>query len=461
MIASKRYALVLFLITSFFTVLTAYAQEKDSAGNSRSAEQAVTVGGGFSFGIAPSWFWSWLTPPAGFAKLLSPDTAEFDVDLNASLEIDASLTEMGRVYGRVSLFYPLDEAAAAYGITGEVRVPSLKVESVYGQFTPLPWFSVRAGKAAYAWFPGYFFSPADRINNSYIDPLSTDSGMEYDAETRNKPQPASPMDYRREGPVSIGFSADVSGTDVSVTETSVLSFSLVADLDDVAKLEDIRYAGRAGAELGPFTLGLGAYYAYQEKPSAFLTLSADIPFVTLFAESVFYFGTDKTFIIPASSSSAWPSDVDAASAPAFFYNQSTAGFSAAYEPWGLSGHFQYFFNGLGYPFSSSGLLLSSGVDALITQGRLTEEDLLFPARHYTAVDAAWTIHKTPLTFEVIWVMNYTDMSGVVKADVSVDPWDFLSLGASVPFFYGPLGGEYSPLGTGMGLSFFAELSLNS
>ncbi|TFG60866.1 MAG: hypothetical protein E4H36_11360 [Spirochaetales bacterium] len=431
--AGKRIFSVVSALLFLAAGFNAAADDGTAAGATSLPGVSVSLGGSFSFGLEPSWFWSWLSPPGGLAKLGSPDEAGLEASLSSSFTMDASAAEMFDLHGGISVRYPLHEAVQAFGADGPIPLPSLSVDSIYAVFKPLTWLRLTAGKKSYAWFPGYFFSPADYVNLSAVYPL----------------EPDDPADkVLREGPVSMEVSFLLSRHSVS----------LLLMADDASKLEDLKLAARGELVFGPVTAGAGGYYTYQRKPSAFVTARVEFPVVTVFAESIFYFGSDRIMLFPAADPSSWPEGLDAGPAEGFLYNQSTGGITAAVASLGLKGTFQYLYNGLGYPFSSAPILLSPGVDSLLQQNRISEADLVLPARHYAAADVAWSIPRLPLRLAARWVMNFTDLSGLVEADFSVQPFSFLTAGFTVPFAYGPAGGEFSPSGMGMGLSFYVDLS---
>ncbi len=129
--------------------------------------KGVDIGGKYNFSAVSNWMWNTAGKKAGditFDALTNPDNENFTTTLNASVYFDGRPDENFRVFGKAEVEYPFT-AAGSRSINDIFRVKEL--------FSDFNWKNLiffRGGKQTINWGVGYFFSPADIINLTAIDP---------------------------------------------------------------------------------------------------------------------------------------------------------------------------------------------------------------------------------------------------------------------------------------------------
>lgn len=194
--------------------------------------------------------------------------------IDANLFFDARPTETSRLYGKFSIGYPFETelplAELTMGALPSITLPSFKVVELFTDFSFKDTAFFRFGKHTVKWGVGYFFSPADIINLSAIDPENPDE--------------------QREGPVSLLTHIIVPGT-----QTNIWAYVL-PDAQSL-KVIDTALALKTEFLLGTYELGIGAWYKYNRPPHAVATLTGSIAGkVGLFAEGVFAWGKEEDWL---------------------------------------------------------------------------------------------------------------------------------------------------------------------
>lgn len=267
---------------------------------------------------------------------LNPDQALLQPTIGANLFFDARPAQDLKLYGKFLFAFPFEKslngtasipkeqlppAASAFlknGVTIPTTVngsPNIKIWELYTDFSTKDIAFFRFGKHTVKWGTGYFYSPADVINISRIDP--------------QKPT------EDREGPVSLRTHIVIPKTQYNIW----LYF-----LPDTKEFKPQYTAGAAKAEFvfGDWELGIGGWYRYKKAPRFISTLSGSIAGkVAVFAEGVFAWGSDHTYHKNDADFTAY----EVKNKPFF---QATLGGAYTHDKSHTSIAFQYYYNGFGY-----------------------------------------------------------------------------------------------------------------
>ena len=246
-------------------------------------EQPVVIGGSYSFSLTPGWGWK-------FDE--SDDIGAISANLSSRLYFDARPNESIRVYGKAVLSYPFEET------TTRSFSDILSVQELFSDFTVGDDLFVRVGKQNLNWGVGYFFSPANLLNISSIDPLDPEAELT--------------------GPVSIKMNKPV-GID------NIYGYVIIPSAN--VALDGLKYAAKYEKVIGNSEIGLGGLYTYGDDPIVMSTLSTSIGDVALFAEGTASFAAidDVEFAATAGGRYSWSapeSDLSLNLAGQYYYDQS-------------------------------------------------------------------------------------------------------------------------------------------
>lgn len=347
----------------------------------------VELGGRYGFSATGGWFWD----DSIFGDLAAPDRNTLGVELGADVFFDARPSRETRVFGKAAITYPFDDGGGVRSFDEVFHVKEL--------FSDFNWKDVlffRGGKHTLNWGVGTFFSPADLLNITEIDPEDPDA--------------------EREGPVSLKANLPL--------DVHNLYLYLIAG--NVTSVEDIGVAARTELVLGSMEIGAGALYQKDAAPSAMLTLSAAVGDIDFFAETVLRYGSDRTFLVE----SAAPPGLEAVSYDSSLFFNATIGFSAmisfdAYDS-ALGFSAQYLYNGEGYADSRILADNQAAVLALLGSGDIGAADLRSTGRHYAAASGSWSnIGGSLFTARLFWMHNLSDMSGFLRPVLSIEVFDGL------------------------------------
>ncbi|MGI5173511.1 hypothetical protein H0R92_07905 [Treponema sp. OMZ 840] len=253
--------------------------------------------------------------------------------LNANLFFDARPVENLKLYGKFSFGFPFEKALTGQAVIvvppailppagaqlpAFVNVPgavNISIRELYTDFSLKDIAFFRFGKHAVKWGTGYFYSPADIINLSRIDPQDPEAD--------------------KEGPLSLRTHIVIPGTQHN------LWFYLLPPTDSSFKTENTALAAKAEFVFGNWEWGIGGRYRYEQAPKLVTTLSGSIAGkVAVFAEGIFAWGSDYTYYKNTADSTYTEKN------KAFF--QTTAGASYSNAKTHTSIAAQYFYNGPGY-----------------------------------------------------------------------------------------------------------------
>jgi hypothetical protein len=382
----------------------------------------VEIGGDFRFEAKSSWAYDGIEVPADLAE------QALEVDLGAKVFLDARPSEDLRVFARMNLSYPFSDGGGTRGFDEVFHVMEL-----FSDFRLDDALFFRAGKQTIHWGVGWFFSPADLLNVTKIDPEDPEAELE--------------------GPVALKVQAPIAAHNLY----------LYVVLEDAADVYDVALAPKVEILAGDAEIGLGAYYRSGRAPAAMATITSAVGDFDLFAEGVLSRGSDRVFVV---EDPAAPLGVSTRTWDERLFPSATAGLRYRWaddRSWfDLAIAAQYLYNGQGYEDPDLIAANPAGVAALLAAGGLSRGDLLQRGRHYGALSASWTeMFASDLTLSALWLANLADGSGAISPAIRWDCSDELRLSLKVSLMYGGAGAEYSPLGEAATVSLSAILGSGS
>ena len=402
--------------------------EEETGGPSVLPPAAVEIGGSYRFSLTGDVAWS------SFEELadapLEPDSQGVTVDLAATVFLDARPADDFRVFGKVDLSYPFttdEDAEPARGFDDIVKVTELFSDFALGDVLFL-----RGGKHTIAWGVGYFFSPADVLNLTAIDPDDPDA--------------------EREGPVSLR-------ANLPIDFHNLYLYVLADPTDDGVQLAA---APKAEFVVGGTEIGVGAYYRPDRVPRAMLTVSTSLLDFDLFGELEASLGSDRRFVETAERGPDNPDGLRTVRYTDDLFAAATGGLRYTYTPeaadWSATFAGQYLWNGEGYEDLEVLRDNRRGVMDLLESGDLSRGDLAFPGRHYAAASLNLGLGRdSDWSMGVFWISSLSDLSARLSPSVTFRPADQLSLRAAATVTYGEDGAEMTPFGSRVGASITATL----
>ena len=318
------------------------------------APPAVEIGGSYRFSLTGDVRWASLADLADAP--LQPDSHSVSVDLGATVFLDARPADDFRVFGKVDLSYPFTTDADAQPAREFDDI--VRVKELFSDFTIGDALFLRGGKHTIAWGVGYFFSPADVLNLTAIDPEDPDA--------------------EREGPVSLRANLPI----------GFHNLYLYAIADPIDGGVQLAAAPKAEVVLDGAEVGIGAYYHPDRVPRAMATLSTSLLEFDLFVELEASLGSDRRFVERAERGTGNRFGLRTARNTEDLFAAATAGLRYTYMPeaqdWSATFAGQYLWNGEGYEDAELLRDNRAGVVALLVAGDLSRGDLVFLGRHLAA-----------------------------------------------------------------------------
>ncbi|TAH55556.1 MAG: hypothetical protein EWM51_02040 [Treponema sp.] len=412
--------------------------------------EGVRIGGNWSGSVSPAW--TWTDPWHDGFELDDFDARSLSADVGAKVFFDARPNEDTRFYGAFKTSWPFGEQA------------DIGVFELFGDRVWNDRLFFRFGKHTVKWGVGYFWSPADVVNITEIDPTDPEAQLE--------------------GPVSLRVHMPVPGT-----QTNFWAYAIVPPSIEPAALvpEDIAYAGKLEFLLGNYEIGAGAFWQRDLAPKAMLTATGSLWRFNLFGEFVAGWGSDKKFVknvatsipeLPAGPITFEKDDngVYVSATAGFMYMDSKNDFTAA---------FQYFYNGDGYSDSARKDLIKDSRDlvALLetlppgTVPGLDSQNASYMMRglvanaglHYAGVSLSKTgLADDKLSVSVFAMASLSDLSGMAQPSVSWNFFDGFSASLNPLFWWSADAlwgagndGEYVILSGGPSVSLSFKATLGS
>jgi hypothetical protein len=376
-------------------------------------DEVVRIGGSYNLGFSTG------------STIEESNEWNFTPDMSATLYLDARPDADIRFFTKASVNYPFTENEDEDWSFDDI----IQINEMFSDFNIGESLFLRAGKQTINWGVGRYFSPADLLNLTEIDPEDPDAELE--------------------GPLSVKMH-------LPVESNNFYLYTVVPE--GIEDPSDLIVAPKAEVLIDSTELGVGAYYRYNQAPSAMLTFTSAIGDVDLFGEGVVQYGSDKTFVDEESSVYSLETYDDklffkATLGASYMWNHEESDFS-------ISASGQYYYNGEGYDDPT---ILTDGMGAVFVASSIASEDLavndlMESSKHYGAANLTVTLVED-LSFGVFWLGNFNDLSGMLSPSISWQATDYVSLGFSLPWNYGDTGDEYTP--DGDNLSFALEVSLGN
>ena len=379
---------------------------------------------------------------------LNPEVAQLRPTIGANLFFDARPIQDLKLYGKFIFEFPFEK-----NLNGKISVPkslvppngvdipvsvngspNFKIWEMYTDFSAKDIAFFRFGKHTVKWGTGYFYSPADVINISRIDP--------------QKPT------EDREGPVSLR-------THIVIPKTQYNIWLYL--LPDTETFKPQYTAGAAKAEFvfGDWELGVGGWYRYEKAPRFITTLSGSIAGkVAVFAEGVFAWGSDYTYY--RDDDALTPYTVK--NKPFF---QATLGGSYSNADSHTMLAFQYYYNGFGYTNSrAADRIADSAADALNNKNFTDPgvKEILEKSREVAAMGnrgqhyIAFTVSQNKigtedLTANLFQQFAITELEGLTTLSLNWKIFKFVQMSTGPIFTYPLSPSSHSKGSIGYNLSF--------
>lgn len=358
----------------------------------------------------------------------------FTPKLDATLFFNSRPKKDVRYHGKFKTSLPFYDSATVdvynedYSQTpAEVEIPRLEVFELYTDFDYKSKVYFRIGKQNAEWGVGYFFSPADFLSVTAIDPEDPE--------------------VVREGPIAIKSSIPFGLNSIS------MFISVPEDIfsKEDASVSDITLAPQLQMLLGDTEISSGLFFQKDLSPKAMIaatySTNKSIGKLSFFGEAVGMYGSDKKRINGIYN-------YESRSEETIF--SGTIGFSWSKQlkenDFSFSG--QYLYNGEGYSKNDQAIGLIEEefsktaednffIGEVIT-GDLKANDLLNRNRHYIAANFGISdlFKNEDLSFSAFTMMNLVDISGFVKPTLSYEFFDYASADLSVSFNLSDEGEEY-------------------
>ena len=375
---------------------------------------------------------------------LNPEVAQLRPTIGANLFFDARPIQDLKLYGKFIFEFPFEK-----NLNGKISVPkslvppngvdipvsvngspNFKIWEMYTDFSAKDIAFFRFGKHTVKWGTGYFYSPADVINISRIDP--------------EKPT------ADREGPVSLR-------THIVIPKTQYNIWLYL--LPDTETFKPQYTAGAAKAEFvfGDWELGVGGWYRYEKAPRLITTLSGSIAGkVAVFAEGVFAWGSDYTYY--KDDDALTPYTVK--NKPFF---QATLGGSYSNADSHTMLAFQYYYNGFGYANTKAADRIADTAVAALGKQNFTDPSLKKyeniaamgnRGRHYIAFTVSQNkIGTEDLTANLFQQFAISELEGLTTLSLNWRIFKFVQMSTGPIFSYPLSPASHSKGSIGYNLSF--------
>ena len=375
----------------------------------------LRIGGSLSSSMGIDYAWEDpYSKKDDYLKSFKDGKGKFNINLNGSLFFDARPSEDLKLYGKFLFGFPFEKSLSGAlavpknelppalqglfpnGITAPVSVngaANIKIQELYTDFSAKNIAFFRFGKHAVKWGTGYFYSPADVINISRIDPEDPTAD--------------------REGGISLR-------THIIIPQTqhNIWLYLLPPGKGDGKDGYDPKYtAGAAKGEfvVGNWELGFGGWYKYEKAPRLITTVSGSIAGkVAVFGEGVFAWGSDYTYY------KANMSPYTEKNKPFF---QATLGGSYSNADTNTGIVLQYFYNGFGYKKAE-------------TDRMFIEMKYLQMGQHYIALNISQNkLGTDKLSLNLFQQFAISELEGFSKLTLNWKIYKFASMSTGPSFSY--------------------------
>lgn len=375
----------------------------------------MRIGGSLSSSMGINY--SWVDPYSkkdDYLKSFKDGKGSFNTILNGSLFFDARPNENLKLYGKFLFGFPFEKSLSGAlavpknelppalqglfpnGITAPVSVngaANIKIQELYTDFSAKNIAFFRFGKHAVKWGTGYFYSPADVINISRIDPQDPTAD--------------------REGGISLRTHIII-----PKTQHNIWLYLLPPGQGDGKDGYDPKYtAGAAKGEfvVGNWELGFGGWYKYEKAPRLITTVSGSIAGkVAVFGEGVFAWGSDYTY---------YKADMSPYTEKNKPFFQATIGGSYSNADSNTSIALQYFYNGFGYKKAE-------------TDRMFIEMKYLQMGQHYIALNISQNkLGTDKLSLNLFQQFAISELEGLSTLSLNWKIYKFASMSTGPSFSY--------------------------
>lgn len=392
----------------------------------------LRIGGSLSSSMGIDY--AWVDPYSkkdDYLKSFKDGKGTFNTILNGSLFFDARPNENLKLYGKFLFGFPFEKSLSGQGAAiippapsippafygfklpafVEVSgVPNIKIQELYTDFSAKNIAFFRFGKHAVKWGTGYFYSPADVINISRIDPQDPTAD--------------------REGGISLRTHIII-----PKTQHNIWLYLLPPGQGDGY---DPKYtAGAAKGEfvVGNWELGFGGWYKYEKAPRLITTVSGSIAGkVAVFGEGVFAWGSDYTY---------YKADMSSYTEKSKPFFQATLGGSYSNADTNTSIALQYFYNGFGYSNTdASTSILEKAEDPVLLSDasfRKKFQNVLAMGnrgQHYIALNISQNkLGTDKLSLNLFQQFAISELEGFSKLTLNWKIYKFASMSTGPSFSY--------------------------
>ena len=394
----------------------------------------MRIGGSLSSSMGINY--AWIDPYSkkdDYLKSFKDGKGSFNTTLNGSLFFDARPNEDLKLYGKFLFGFPFEKSLSGQGAAiippvpsippifyglklpafVEVSgVPNIKIQELYTDFSAKNIAFFRFGKHAVKWGTGYFYSPADVINISRIDPQDPTAD--------------------REGGISLR-------THIIIPKTQ---HNIWLYLLPPGQGEDFDPKYTAGAAKGEFVvgnweLGFGGWYKYEKAPRLITTVSGSIAGkVAVFGEGVFAWGSDYTY---------YKADMSPYTEKNKPFFQATLGGSYSNADTNTSIALQYFYNGFGYSNTDTVQDILSEAAVHIKNKNYTHRSVLASGdilamgnmgQHYIALNISQNkLGTDKLSLNLFQQFAISELEGFSKLTLNWKIYKFASMSTGPSFSY--------------------------
>lgn len=388
----------------------------------------LRIGGSLSSSMGINY--AWVDPYSkkdDYLKSFKDGKGSFNTTLNGSLFFDARPNEDLKLYGKFLFGFPFEKS-----LSGALTVPknsfgplqpndiilpigvngaaNIKIQELYTDFSAKNIAFFRFGKHAVKWGTGYFYSPADVINISRIDPQDPTAD--------------------REGGISLRTHIII-----PKTQHNIWLYLLPPGQGDGY---DPKYtAGAAKGEfvVGNWELGFGGWYKYEKAPRLITTVSGSIAGkVAVFGEGVFAWGSDYTY---------YKADMSSYTEKSKPFFQATLGGSYSNADTNTSIALQYFYNGFGYSNTdASTSILEKAEDPVLLSDasfRKKFQNVLAMGnrgQHYIALNISQNkLGTDKLSLNLFQQFAISELEGFSKLTLNWKIYKFASMSTGPSFSY--------------------------
>ena len=382
--------------------------------------EETRIGGRYRFALRPTFSWNELE---SLSQVDGWPEYTFETELSTQVYLDARPSADFRVYAEADVSYPFTAAPATGNEPAREFDDIVTITELFSDFTIGDALFLRGGKHTVTWGVGYFFSPADIINLERIDPEDPEAD--------------------REGPVNVKAQLPISTTNLYLYV-----------LPPVRDQEYPAVAPKGEVVVGPFEVGLGGFWRYEEDPAAMLTAEGTVGDFSLFGEAVVLAGTDRTYVREVTPTLENPLGLETYMKDEAVFNGTVGaryGYSDVEGRINLNITAQYLYNGEGYTDPDVLSENRAAALALIGEGDLSASDLTQPGQHYGALSAGLrNILESDVSLQTFWYADILAATGQLSADLSYQFTTELSARVGARYLYGESGAEFTPTGQRLG-----------